>query len=367
MKTQTISRQNGIALLTVMFILVLATTLSVAMVRELNLGIKRIDYTRENGQVYFYALGVESWALGRLKKDRQTDTTNGKMDHLKEQWNQKIKLQIVDKNAKVSGQISDLQAKFNINNLRAETDVKPPPVNSDKAKKQPTPPPPKTDPAPGSEKPTASAKKKPPKPKLKKTSRAQLEYLTRILNKLDIPTNLAYAIADWVDSDKVVRFPGGAEDTDYLSLNPPHRAPNNQIASITELRMIKGMKEKYYNKLKPYIIALPTATKVNVNTAPAVLLQSLSPSFDAQTASNIIEYRGNKPFKSPKEFMLYIKTITGKKEVAPREMENLISVSSEYFSSHATIIMKQARIDLISLLLRNQVSTRVIRRGLRAL
>ncbi len=77
---------------------------------------------------------------------------------------------------------------------------------------------------------------------------------------------LGSVIADWVDND-TSRLPQGAED-DYYSLLPsPYRTGNQNIASISELRAMKGFSRDVYRTLRPYLCALPDAqaSSINVN------------------------------------------------------------------------------------------------------
>ncbi|MCU0822750.1 MAG: type II secretion system protein GspK [Spirochaetes bacterium] len=61
------------------------------------------------------------------------------------------------------------------------------------------------------------------------------------LLNLGLPIDIADAIRDWVDPDDS-RSPYGAESSDYyLSLTNPYRAKNNEMDSIDELLLVKGM------------------------------------------------------------------------------------------------------------------------------
>ncbi len=61
------------------------------------------------------------------------------------------------------------------------------------------------------------------------------------LLNLGLPIDIADAIRDWVDPDDS-RAPYGAESSDYyLSLPNPYKAKNNEMDSIDELLLIKGI------------------------------------------------------------------------------------------------------------------------------
>ncbi len=82
---------------------------------------------------------------------------------------------------------------------------------------------------------------------------------------------LAQAITDWMTKGKL--------DTIYLKRKPAYRAPKHQMADKTELRLVAGMSAALYQKLSPYIVALP----VQVSATSTVGTTSGS-SDQAQTA-----------------------------------------------------------------------------------
>ncbi|HET9426976.1 MAG TPA: type II secretion system minor pseudopilin GspK [Allosphingosinicella sp.] len=92
---------------------------------------------------------------------------------------------------------------------------------------------------------------------------------------------IASAAADWVDSDNV---PGsmGAEDSFYASAEQPYRTANTLFADIGELRAVAGMTPPIFDRLRPWLCALPVAelSPINLNTLlpeQAPLLAMLAP------------------------------------------------------------------------------------------
>src|SRR3546814_14106361 len=85
-------------------------------------------------------------------------------------------------------------------------------------------------------------------------------------------------LRDYIDSNSEPTGSGGAEDADYLGLDPARRVPNNLMASVTGLLAVKGMTPALYGKLAPYLCALPTVgTTIHVNTASPLLMHALTP------------------------------------------------------------------------------------------
>ncbi len=63
----------------------------------------------------------------------------------------------------------------------------------------------------------------------------------RLLQQLDMPMDLADTVIDWVDPDKI-SYSYGAETADYYSsLTPSYEAKNDEMDSIRELLLIKGI------------------------------------------------------------------------------------------------------------------------------
>lgn len=48
------------------------------------------------------------------------------------------------------------------------------------------------------------------------------------------------------------------------------------MASISELRTVAGITPAIYNRISPYLIALPISTQLNPNSAPPLLLKAFN-------------------------------------------------------------------------------------------
>ncbi len=102
-----------------------------------------------------------------------------------------------------------------------------------------------------------------------------VQQLEALLATLNIDASYATRLVDWIDTDNQPTFPGGAEDGFYLAQQPPHRVPNMPLTSITEL-LAMGMDRASYEKLAPFVTALPPDTKLNICTAPGEVLDAIS-------------------------------------------------------------------------------------------
>jgi general secretion pathway protein K len=97
----------------------------------------------------------------------------------------------------------------------------------------------------------------------------------RLLQLVGVEPKWADMLVDWIDPNNQP-LPDGAEDNAYLSQNPPYLTANLYITSTTELLALPGFGADRYQKIAPYITALPpTVTQVNICTASGVVLDAL--------------------------------------------------------------------------------------------
>ena len=78
---------------------------------------------------------------------------------------------------------------------------------------------------------------------------------------------IAQSAADWIDSDSVPQ-PGGAEDETYARAPVPYRAANALMADVSELKAVAGVDWALYERIRPWVCALPVAelSPININT-----------------------------------------------------------------------------------------------------
>lgn len=124
----------------------------------------------------------------------------------------------------------------------------------------------------------------------------------RLLTLLNVDDSFVQALLDWVDADNETRYPNGAEDDYYLDQDPPYRTANGPLRDVSELLLVRNMTMETYNALKPFLVALPGATDINVNTAPVEVIASISPLLDTASAQTIADARDVQPFLSVSEF-----------------------------------------------------------------
>jgi general secretion pathway protein K len=127
---------------------------------------------------------------------------------------------------------------------------------------------------------------------------------------------------DWIDRDNDPQTNGG-ESQLYEQLDPSYMARNGPLQGIEELRLIEGMKGESWGKIAPHVTVFPQSSgslsKLNVNTADSVALQSLDPKVTPEIAQAIIDARNKTPFKTLSDFTLaltsfpeVVQAVTGK-------------------------------------------------------
>ena len=103
------------------------------------------------------------------------------------------------------------------------------------------------------------------------------------------------SIKDWLDEDDEVTG-GGAENSYYRTLGKAYSCKNGLMDCVDELLMIKGVSEELYfgtketPALKDYLTIYGEG-KININTAPRLVLRALSGDISAGFAEQMDEYR----------------------------------------------------------------------------
>ncbi|HED18895.1 MAG TPA: general secretion pathway protein GspK [Gammaproteobacteria bacterium] len=300
-------RQQGVALITALLIVAIATVAAVAMATRQQMDIRRTAGMLHGEQAYAYILGAESWAQVVLARDKR----DSKIDTLYENWATQPPVSIVE-GGSIIGRIVDLQGRFNVNGLVDNKGV------ADK---------------------DAIARYK------------------RLLRQLDLDDSLAESLADWIDKDINVLFPNGAEDGTYLGVSPPYRAANRPLVDISELRLIKGYEPDIIQKLRPFIAALPEITPLNVNTASAEVLMTVAENMSVADGEAMIAARGEEGFQTVAKFT-GLKELSGKKQLTTGKL----GVESDWFLMVGEANIGQSRARLASLIQRTSNATLVVRR-----
>jgi general secretion pathway protein K len=302
--------QRGIAVVTAMLMVAMATLLAVELVWELSLDLRRTEALLTREQAAQLALGAEALASEALAKDFEDDP-NG-TDDLTETWATEQAFPI--DGGTVAGVVQDLQGRFNLNNLIDNRGRK---------------------------------------------DEIAVEQFRRVVTLAIAETddqglraeNIVDAVVDWLDPDQQPEL-GGAEDGVYTALSPPYRTGNFWFTSTTELLAVDGVTGQLYAALQPHVAALPPGAageprRINVNTATPLVLQSLWRDVTPTIVEDWTANRDGAPYESVDEFM------EGAQDVVDPAMRPYLDVGSSYFRLNVIVSIGSVRLAMYSLLERN--------------
>ena len=221
-------RQRGVALITAIVLVAIATVLAVHVGTRAALDQRRTAGLFALNQGWQVALGAEAWAVEILRDDYDDDPN---IDHLGERWAQPLPALPVD-GGELRGAVQDMQGRFNLNSLLGDGGT---------------------------------------------VDEQALQRFQWLLAGIGADPRWGTLLADWLDGDTVPQFPEGAEDGIYLSQSPPYRAANGPITTVSELLALPGMTQEEYQRIRPYVAALPVSVRtINVCTAPGPVLEALT-------------------------------------------------------------------------------------------
>ncbi|MCB1614806.1 MAG: type II secretion system minor pseudopilin GspK [Pseudomonadales bacterium] len=236
--------QSGVAMLTVIFMFAIATVIIANIIMKLDVDIDRHSSVMQHAQAWQYALSGEEWARQTLYEDI---LASREVDHRNEDWaNTSEKFDVEGGYLEI--EITDMQGLFNLNSLvNTEGIADVPAVNAFK----------------------------------------------RLLSVVEVEpalvSTLPNLLKDWQDKDHL----SGTERDDYLSLEPSYRPPDDAMASISEMRLLKDLSKKEYQELRqklfPFVTVLPRGTALNINTAPPEVIASLKNGVSLVNAKGIVD------------------------------------------------------------------------------
>ena len=291
--------QRGVALITVLLVVALVTVVGAGLIARQQLAIRSSGNLLVHNQAWHYALGGELLAKAILREDLRRGDARQPLDHPAEPWAQPLKPFPFDEGGTLQLRLEDATGRFNLNALALP----------DNAGLQ------------------------------------AFGQFQRLLRLLDIDPPYAERLRDWLDEDEQVS-PGGAEDNDYLLLEPAYRAANRVLAEPSELRLLLDMTEVDYRRLLPHVTALPLDARLNLNSAGPLVLASLAEGLSPQLAQGLIVAREGQGFASVESFIAQLgaagQTVTGQP----------LAVGSQYFRVIGEVELAGRRQVLASLLRR---------------
>jgi general secretion pathway protein K len=295
-------RQRGIALLTAIILVAIATILATAISWQSSLFARRGIAVFTVAQAYALAQGGEALAGYVLRENR---SKHPQVTSAVQEWAMPYGPVELDAGATLEASLEDQAGKFNLNSvvMRSGPDA---PLVLD---------------------PVGSGQ------------------FTRLLELLGIDPQLTARLVDWLDRDDQPGSNGGAEDSYYLAQQPAHRAPNMPLTSVSELLAL-GMDRASYDRLKLLVTALPVGTPLNLCTAPPEVLDAVAGqrSYSAD-ARQFVQLRTQAEcFPDPKTFTNSLPPALA------TQLAGRIGTVSRYFRLRAFVTIGTTRFTLYSLL-----------------
>ncbi|MBI4042247.1 MAG: general secretion pathway protein GspK [Deltaproteobacteria bacterium] len=137
-------------------------------------------------------------------------------------------------------------------------------------------------------------------------------------------------IADYIDFDGE-RIQGGDEDALYSGSSIVQLPLNRPFVTISQVRGVKGIDEGLYQFFSSHCTVFG-AQGINVNTASAALLQSISTELAEEDLQKILDRRNRQPFKDQQDFEKFAREELFKSENFNRDPEVPLTTSSGRFS-----------------------------------
>lgn len=236
------SKQQGIALLTVLLVLGLAAFLARDMILVGRADSQRQIAIRDSLQAGYYVRGGEAYARALLRQDKLADLDAERtMDGKTEAWfHESLNFSLDDGEMLI--RIEDLQGRFNLNNVL-----------------------------------TADGK-------VDATVFAQLQ---RLLTRQGLSDAAAQGILDWIDPG-LGQGAAGNEDSPLRAANPPRLSPNTLLVDVFELQGLDVLSREQFKQIEPFLTSLPSGTSINVNTARAEVLGALPAQGGSQGFSRLV-------------------------------------------------------------------------------
>jgi len=100
---------------------------------------------------------------------------------------------------------------------------------------------------------------------------------------VDVKTadEIAYSVVDWTDANDILSHSEyGAENDYYEEATPSYAVKNKPFDSLDELRLVRGVTDQIFEKMRVFVALFPRqgSFKVNFDTAPRIVLLAMAKS-----------------------------------------------------------------------------------------
>lgn len=297
----TANSQRGVALLTILLLVVSITVVAGAMLASQKIVIRRSGLLFNQNQLLQDIDAGGQLAVTMIRADNELNDTDSAQDI----WAQPIPPYTVGTHS-VSIEMRDEASRFNINNLYQDG------VANDDA----------------------------------------LALLQKLLTQFNLDPAVAIAVLDWQDSDSEVYKAGGDEGAVYNLSSLARTLPNQPFTSVDQLLEVQGIDAEGLAALRPYITAVPYYLPINVNTASPELLASLVEGVTVEQMTTLTDLRFQRVLASIDELwqLPALSVITDEQRQA---LTSLLSVDSRAFRALITATDSDAKQRFAIILIKN--------------
>ena len=310
------SSQHGIALLTILVMVALATILAATIAKRQTNTAENTGYLMRQDQSLLYAKSAEAFFSELLIQDSDN---GGNIDHLQENWAKPMPAFPVE-DGFISGRLLDESGKFNLNNLlKADGSV------DDSARR----------------------------------------WFEKLLQRVGLPAELSQAVIDWQDANDETTGAMGAESNYYQGLDPSYLASNTRFHQVEELKLVRGFEGKNYDLIAPYVTALPEATKINMNTAAPLLLASIDPKLDVKTLEQELKAKqAELAYFNSVEDLWKLNAFSGIEPQNKTDAAAWLDSKSNYFTAQIEVVLSERKRQFSSAMMRKDKQVTVYSRSL---
>ncbi|MDB5798666.1 MAG: Type secretion system protein [Paucimonas sp.] len=307
------SRQRGVAVVTALLLTTLAITIVASLFWQQQVQVRSIENQRLQLQKQWILRGALDWARLILREDAKYS----RIDALDEPWAVPLSETKLDQyvengradgdasDAALSGSISDAQGRFNLTNIAPNGAINP----------------------------------------------DEVQAFGRLLTSVQINPGLAQKTADLMrETTPPLVTTGQQQPTTAVSQQLP-------LVQVDDLLAVPGFTPADIEKLRPFVIVLPRATPVNVNTAPAEVLAAKLQNLGAGEAAALVAARQTASFRDMADVTRRLPAASGPNAGAAGAG---LAVSTNYFLVNGHVRMARAGLDVQALIERNGAKTNVV-------
>ena len=279
--------QRGVALLTILLLVVSITVVAGAMLASQKIAIRRSGLLFDQNQLLQDINAGQQLAVTLIRADAKLNDTDSAQDI----WAQPIPPYTLGGHS-IGIELRDEGSRFNINNLYHNGAV----------------------------------------------DTAALAVFQRLLTQLNLEPDIAIAVLDYQDADSEVYQDGGDESVVYAqqaNSGVDNILPNQALVSIDQLAEVKGLNAQVLAALRPYITAVPYYLPININTASPVLLAALLEGASSQQMQSIVELRAKQAFGSIDDIW-QLPILSSVKAEQRKALTPLLAVDSQAFMALIT-------------------------------